>query len=98
MSDPDQITLILERPFHEEGHRNVSYDDPNGEFQATLRFLDIDGVTRRELARLGTLGVKIRIERDEPAVNHPGTGPRSSGTAETRGEGFPLLERARPTG
>ncbi len=66
MSDLDQITTALERLFHEEGHRVVIWNDPEGEFQATLRLLDIDGVTKLELGRLGTLEVKIRVERQEP--------------------------------
>ncbi len=45
MSDLDQITTALERLFHEEGHRIVFWNDPDREFQTTLRLLDIDGVT-----------------------------------------------------
>lgn len=66
MSDLDQITSTLERIFHEEGHRLVFWNDPDGGFQTTLRLLDIEGVTKLELDRVGALEAKIRIEREQP--------------------------------
>jgi hypothetical protein len=46
MSDLDQITTALERLFHEEGHRIVSWNDPDGEFQTNVWILDINGVSK----------------------------------------------------
>src|SRR4051812_15828927 len=66
MSDLDQVTTALERLFHEEGHRVVFWNDPDGGFQTTLRLLDIEGVTKLELDRVGALEAKIRIEREQP--------------------------------
>ena len=62
--EPDQHAL--ERLFNEEGHRIVFWNDPDREFQNTLPFLALDGVTTLRLDEVGALEAKIRIERDEP--------------------------------
>ena len=66
MSDLNQITTALERLFNEEGQRIVFWNDPEREFQNTLPFLMLDGVTTLRLDQLGALEIKIRLERDEP--------------------------------
>ena len=64
-SDLNQIHTALERLFHEEGQRIVFWNDPDQEFQSTLMFVMLDGVTTLRLDRIGALEVKIRLERDE---------------------------------
>lgn len=66
MIDPRQIHTALKRLFHEEGHRIVCWNDPEREFQNTLPFLNLDGVTTLRLDEVGALETKIRLERDEP--------------------------------
>lgn len=66
MSDLNQIHSALERLFHKEGHRVVFWNDPDQEFQNTLPFLDLEGVSTLRLDKVGALGAKIRIEREEP--------------------------------
>ena len=66
MSDLNQIHSALERLFHEEGKRIVFWNDPNQEFQNTLPFIMLDGVTTLRLGEVGALEAKIRLERDEP--------------------------------
>lgn len=66
MSDLNQINTALERLFVEEGHRIVFWNDPEQEFQNTLPFLLLDGVTTLRLDQVGAMEAKIRIEKDEP--------------------------------
>ena len=66
MSDQHQIHTALERLFHEEGQRIVFWNDPEREFQNTLPFLMLEGVTTLRLDEVGALETKIRLERDEP--------------------------------
>ncbi len=66
MSDLNQIHTALERLFNEEGQHIVFWNDPDKEFQNTLPFLMLDGVTTLRLDEVGALEVKIRLERDEP--------------------------------
>ena len=66
MSDLNQINTALERLFNEEGQRIVFWNDPDREFQNTLPFLMLDGVTTLRLDQVGALEAKIRLERDEP--------------------------------
>ena len=66
MSDLNQIHAALARLFHEEGQRIVFWNDPEREFQNTLPFLMLDGVTVLRLDEVGALETKIRLERDEP--------------------------------
>jgi uncharacterized protein (TIGR02687 family) len=66
MSDLNQINTALERIFNEEGHRIVFWNDPEVEFQNELWLLDLPGVEKVELNKVGALEVKIRLERDEP--------------------------------
>jgi uncharacterized protein (TIGR02687 family) len=66
MSDLNQITTALERLFSEEGQRIVFWNDPDKEFQNTLPFVMLDGVTTLRLDEIGGLEAKIRLERDDP--------------------------------
>jgi uncharacterized protein (TIGR02687 family) len=66
MSDLIQIHTALERLFNEEGQRIVFWNDPDQEFQNTLPFVALDGVTTLRLDEVGALEAKIRLERDEP--------------------------------
>jgi uncharacterized protein (TIGR02687 family) len=66
MSDLKQITTALERLFHEEGQRIVFWNDPEREFQNTLPFLLLDGVTTLRLDEVGALEAKILLERTDP--------------------------------
>ena len=66
MSDLNQIQTALARLFHEEGQRIVFWNDPEHEFQNTLPFLMLEGVTVLRLDEVGALETKIRLERDEP--------------------------------
>lgn len=66
MSDLHQIQSALERLFNEEGKRIVFWNDPEVEFQNTLPFIMLDGVTTLRLDEVGALEAKIRLEREEP--------------------------------
>ena len=66
MSDLNQINAALDRLFYEEGQRIVFWNDPDQEFQSTLPFVMLEGVTTLRLDEVGALEAKIRIERDEP--------------------------------
>jgi len=66
VSDLNQIHTALERLFNEEGQRIVFWNDPDREFQNTLPFLVLDGVTTLRLDEVGALEAKIRMERAEP--------------------------------
>src|SRR4051794_3230317 len=66
MSDLNQIHTALERLFYEEGQRIVFWNDPDQEFQSTLPFVMLEGVSTLRLDRVGALEVKLRLERDEP--------------------------------
>src|SRR5437016_4617640 len=59
MSDLNQINAALERLFHEGGQRIVFWNDPDKEFQNTLPFLLLDGVTMLCLDQVGCLEAKI---------------------------------------
>ena len=65
MSDLNQINVALERLFNEEGQRIVFWHDPDREFQHTLPFILLEGVTTLRLDEMGALEVKLRLERDE---------------------------------
>ena len=66
MSDLNQIHTALERLFNEEGQRIVFWNDPELEFQNTLPFVVLEGVTTLRLDEVGALGAKIRMEREDP--------------------------------
>ncbi|MFM8477163.1 MAG: hypothetical protein ACKOEO_15390, partial [Planctomycetaceae bacterium] len=66
MSDLEQIHTALNRLFNEEGHRIVFWNDPDHEFQNTLPFVLLDGVTTLRLDAVGALEAKLRLEREEP--------------------------------
>ena len=53
MSDLNQINTALERLFNEEGQRIVFWNDPDQEFQNTLPFIMLDGVTTLRLDEVG---------------------------------------------
>jgi hypothetical protein len=67
MSDLNQIHTALERLFNDEGRRIVFWNDPDQEFQNTLPFVSLDGVTTLRLDQVGALEAKIRLEREEPS-------------------------------
>jgi len=69
MSDLNQIHTALERLFNEEGQRIVFWNDPEREFQNTLPFIMLDGVTTLRLDEVGALEAKFRLERGEPTGN-----------------------------
>lgn len=66
MNDLNQIHTALDRLFNEEGQRIVFWNDPDQEFQNTLPFVVLDGVTTLRLDEVGALDAKVRIERREP--------------------------------
>ena len=66
MSDLNQIHTALDRIFNEEGERLVFWNDPDREFQNTLPFVMLDGVTTLRLDEVGALEAKIRLELEEP--------------------------------
>jgi len=66
VSDFKQITTALYRVFHEEGQRIVFWNDPDREFFDAFPSIVIDGVTPVRLDEVGSLEVKIRLERKEP--------------------------------
>ena len=66
MSDLNQIHTALERLFNEEGDRIVFWNDPDQEFQNTLPYVMVDGVTNLKLNETGALEAKILLERKEP--------------------------------
>ena len=66
MSDLDQINTALEHLFNEDGQRIVFWNDPDREFQNTLPFILLDGVTTLRLDEVGALEAKLRLERDAP--------------------------------
>lgn len=68
MSDLDQIHTALERLFSDEGQRIVFWNDPDREFQNTLPFIMLAGVTTLRLDEVGALEAKIRLERDDPSA------------------------------
>ncbi len=65
--DTKQINDALDRIFHQEEARIVFWNDPEREFLNVLPFLLLDGVTTLRLDQEAALGVKIRLERDDPA-------------------------------
>src|SRR5262249_34826588 len=66
MSDLNQIHTALKRFFNEEGQRIVFWNDPDREFEDTLPFVMLDGVTTLRLDEVGALEAKIRVELNEP--------------------------------
>jgi uncharacterized protein (TIGR02687 family) len=66
MSDLNQIHTALDRLFNEDGQRIVFWNDPDQEFQNTLPFVLLDGVTTLRLDEVGALEAKMRLEREEP--------------------------------
>ena len=67
--DNKQIETALAKLFEEDGHRVVLWNDPDQEFLgfiSSLPMFFLDGVKVLRLDRMGSLEVKIRIERDDP--------------------------------
>lgn len=64
--DTKQINDALDRLFHEEDARIVFWNDPEREFLNVLPFLLLDGVTSLRLDQEPALGVKIRLEWEDP--------------------------------
>src|SRR3989442_685458 len=60
MSDLNQINTALERLFDGEGQRIVFWNDPEQEFQNTLPFVLLEGVTTLRLDQVG-LSNLVRI-------------------------------------
>ena len=85
MSDLDQINTALERLFNEEGQRIVFWNDPDQEFQSTLPFVMLDGVTTLRLDQVGALEAKIRLEREEPTASSCCTRRPRNPTTRTTG-------------
>jgi uncharacterized protein (TIGR02687 family) len=65
--DTKQINDALERIFNEDGARIVFWNDPEKEFQNSLPFILLDGVTTLRLNELGSLETKIRLEKEDPS-------------------------------
>jgi uncharacterized protein (TIGR02687 family) len=63
--DTRQINEALNRIFTEEGHRIVFWNDAQQEFEAVLSSLALENVNVLRLDKLGSLEVKIRIERED---------------------------------
>jgi hypothetical protein len=66
MRDLNEINTALERLFNEEGQRIIFWNDPDQEFQNSLPFVMLEGVTTLRLDEVGALKVKIRMEPEEP--------------------------------
>src|SRR5262245_58136218 len=65
--DTKQINDALERIFTEDDARIVFWNDPDKEFQNSLPFIMLDGVTTLCLNDLGSLETKIRLEKEDPS-------------------------------
>lgn len=65
--DIKQVNDALDRIFHQEDARIVFWNDPEQEFLNVLPFLLLDGVTTLRLDEEPSLGVKLRLEREDPA-------------------------------
>ena len=64
--DSQQISVVLNKLFHEQGKRIVFWNDPQGEFGEALAALAVPDITVLRLDQEGALGVKIRVERGDP--------------------------------
>jgi uncharacterized protein (TIGR02687 family) len=64
--DTKEINNSLDRIFNEEGSRIVFWNDPDAQFQSILPSIAIEGVSVLHLDQMGTLEVKIRLEREDP--------------------------------
>jgi uncharacterized protein (TIGR02687 family) len=64
-----QLNEALNKIFNEEGHRIVFWNDPEREFQSLLQTLEpglaLEGITQLRLDEIGSLEVKIRLERED---------------------------------
>lgn len=64
--DTAKIETALGKIFHEEGHRIVFWNDPDGEFYSILDALNLEGVKLLRLDEVGAFEAKIRMEREDP--------------------------------
>ena len=65
MSDLNQIQAALNRLFNEEGQRIVFWNDPEREFTFLLSTLQLQSIKLIQLNQIGSMEVKIQIERDD---------------------------------
>jgi uncharacterized protein (TIGR02687 family) len=63
--DTRQINDALNRIFNDEGHRIVFWNDPEQEFESILSSVALEQVNVVRLDRIGSLELKIRIERED---------------------------------
>ena len=64
--DTKQINDALDRIFTEENQRIVFWNDPEREFQNILPYLMLNNVNVIRLNEMGSLEVKIKVEREDP--------------------------------
>lgn len=64
--ETSQLTTSLNRCFKNEGHRLVFWYDAEREFEDALNALDLDGVNLLRLDEIGSLALKIKLEREDP--------------------------------
>lgn len=64
--DKSQIDTALNRLFHDQGKRIVFWNDPQREFVDAVASLAVPDITVLRLDQEGALGVKIRVEREDP--------------------------------
>jgi len=65
--DLDRIQTALAERFHQDGHRIVFWNDPDAEFASLLGELDLDGIALVRLDQEPALGVKVRVELENPS-------------------------------
>lgn len=64
--DSQRIGAALADHFERDGRRVVFWHDPDREFEETLGSLSLDGVTLLRLDESPALGLKVRVELDDP--------------------------------
>lgn len=64
--DLTKLNEALENVYQEDNSRIVFWNDPDQEFTSVLEKINLDAVNILRLDELGSLEVKIRIEREEP--------------------------------
>jgi uncharacterized protein (TIGR02687 family) len=65
--DLDRIQAALAERFDQDGHRIVFWNDPDAEFASLLGELDLDGIALVRLDQEPALGVKVRVELENPS-------------------------------
>lgn len=61
--DAQQISVVSNKPFHEQGKRMIFCNDPHREFEDTLVSLAVPDIKVLRLDKECALAVKIRVER-----------------------------------